>query len=123
MKQVVSIRKVGKFYHAYEDDAYVIHAIMDYKVSNGKVGFPTSSIGKVQTKLDECKVNYKIIDKDNIVDEKDFKNLNKYDKYLKDGIKSMDKKINDDLLLKKIKTLSDDKVNKIIDYINEVINE
>lgn len=123
MKKCVNLRLIGKFYQAYEDDAYVIHALMDYKVSNGKVGFPISSIGKVQNKLDECKINYKIIDKDSIVSENDFRNFNKYDKYLKDGIKSMNKKINDDKLLDTILNLPDDKVDKIIKYIQEVINE
>ena len=123
MKKCVNLRIIGKFYQAYEDDAYVIHALMDYKVSNGKVGFPISSIGKVQNKLDECKINYKIIDKDSIVSENDFRNFNKYDKYLKDGIKSMNKKINDDKLLDTILNLPDDKVDKIIKYIQEVINE
>lgn len=123
MKKCVNLRLIGKFYQAYEDDAYVIHALMDYKVSNGKVGFPIISIGKVQNKLDECKINYKIIDKDSIVSENDFRNFNKYDKYLKDGIKSMNKKINDDKLLDTILNLPDDKVDKIKKYIQEVINE
>ena len=105
MKKVVRLRLVGKFYQAYEDDAYVIHAIMGYKVSNGKIGFPTSSIGKVQNKLDEYKINYQIIEKDSIIDSKDFKNSNKYDKYLNEGIKSFDKIKSDEELLDSIKNL------------------
>ena len=123
MKHIVNLRKIGKFYHAYLDDAYVIHAIMGYKVSNGKIGFPINSLGKVQNKLDECKVNYKIIDKDNIIVENDFRNNNKYDKFLKDGISSMNKKISDEELLDSIKNLSDKKVDKIKKYILEVLNE
>ena len=123
MKHIVNLRRIGKFYHAYEDDAYVIHAIMGYKVSNGKIGFPISSLGKVQNRLDECKVNYKIIDKDNIIGENDFRNNNKYDKFLKDGISSMNKKISDEELLDSIKNLSDEKVDKIKKYILEVLNE
>ena len=123
MKKVVRIRKVGKFYQAYEDDAYVIHAIMGYNVSNGKIGFPITSIGKVQNKLEECKINYQIMDRDNITDSNDFKNNNKYDKYYKEGIKSMDQKRSNDELLEKIKNLPDDKANRIINFINEVIDE
>ena len=114
MKKVVRLRLVGKFYQTYEDDAYVIHAIMGYKVSNGKIGFPTSSIGKVQNKLEEYKISYQIKDKDCITDSNDFKNNNKYDKYLSAGIKSMNKQRSDDELLEKIKNLSDDKVDKIM---------
>ena len=46
MKKVVRIRKVGKFCQAYEDDAYVIHAIMNYNVSNGRIGFPINLLVK-----------------------------------------------------------------------------
>ena len=123
MKKVVRIRKIGKFCQVYSDDAYVIHAIMGYNVSNGKIGFPITSIGKVQNKLEECKINYQIMDRDNITDCNDFKNNNKYDKYLCVGIKSMDKKRSNDDLLEKIKNLPDDKVDKIINFINEVIDE
>ena len=108
---------------AYEDDAYVIHAIMGYNVSNGRIGFPISSIGKVQNKLEEYKISYQIMDRESITDSNDFKNNNKYDKYYKDGIKSMDKKRSNDELLEKIKNLPDDKVDKIINFINEVIDE
>ena len=123
MKHVVSLRKVGKFYQCYEDDAYVIHALMNYNICNGKVGFPITSLGKVQNKLDEFKINYQILEKDSIMDSKDFKNSNKYDKYLNEGIKSFDKIKSDEELLEKIKNLSDDKVDKIKKFILEVINE
>ncbi len=123
MKKVVRIRKVGKFYQAYEDDAYVIHAIMGYNVSNGKIGFPITSIGKVQNKLEECKISYQIMDRESITDSNDFKSNNKYDKYYKEGIKSMDQKRSNDELLEKIKNLPDDKANRIINFINEVIDE
>ena len=123
MNKVVNLRKVGKFCQAYEDDAYVIHAIMGYNVSNGRIGFPISSIGKVQNKLEEYKISYQIMDRESITDSNDFKNNNKYDKYLCVGIKSMDKKRSNDELLEKIKNLPDDKVDKIINFINEVIDE
>ena len=123
MKKVVRLRKVGKFYQAYLDDAYVIHALMNYKVSNGKVGFPITSIGKVQNKLEECKINYQIIDRELITDSNDFKNNNKYDKFLNIGIKSINKIRSDDEILEKIKNLPDDKVDKIIKFINKVIDE
>ena len=122
MKRIVNLRRVGKFYQAYEDDAYVIHAIMGYNVSNGRIGFPINSLGKVQNKLEECKVSYKIIDKDNVTDSNDFKDNNMYDKFLDDGIISMDKKRCNDSLIDIVKNLPDEKVDRIINFINEVIN-
>ena len=47
IKEHVKLRKQGKFYSAYEDDAYVIHSIMGYKVSNGKIGFPINALGRL----------------------------------------------------------------------------
>ena len=123
MNKIVNLRRVGKFYQAYEDDAYVIHAIMGYNVSNGRIGFPINSLGKVQNKLEEYKVNYQVIDKDNITDSKDFKNNNKYEKCLIEGKKSFEKIKYDLDLLERIKNLPDEKVEKIINFINEVINE
>ena len=123
MNKVVNLRKVGKFCQAYEDDAYVIHAIMGYRVSNGRIGFPVASIGKVQNKLEEYKVSYQILEHDEVIDKKEFKNNNKYDKYYREGIKLVDKRRSDDALLEKIKNLPDDKVEKIINFINEVLNE
>ena len=123
MNKIVNLRRVGKFYQAYEDDAYVIHAIMGYNVSNGRVGFPVNSLSKVQSKLDECKISYKIIDKDSIIDSKDFRDNNMYDKFLDDGILSMDKIMCNKSLIEIVKNLPDEKVEKIINYINEVISE
>ena len=51
MKDYVTLRKTGKFYSAYEEDAYVMHAIMSYKISNGRVGFPCEVLGKVVNEL------------------------------------------------------------------------
>ena len=123
MKKMVNLRKIGKFYHAYEDDAYVLHYCLGYNVCNGKVGFPVSALGKVQSKLEEYKVNYQIFDKDNVIDKKDFKNNNKYEKCYKEGLKSVDRIKSDEELIQKIHNLSDEKVNKILKYIEEVLNE
>ena len=43
---------------------------MNYKIVNGKVGFPTNSLGKVTSKLDDCKVNYIVIVNDIEEDKK-----------------------------------------------------
>ena len=95
---------------------------MNYNVSNGRIGFPINSIGKLQNKLEECKINYQIIDRECIIECNNFKNNNKYDNFLNIGIKSINKIRSDDLL-EKIKNLPDDKVDKIINFINEVIDE
>ena len=84
---ILKIRKHGKFYGSYDNDALVLHAITGYKVSNGRVGFPENVLGKVVNELDNHKINYVVIEKDNEVDKKKYPKDN-YDKYLKIGIKN-----------------------------------
>lgn len=81
----------GAFYKAYQKDAYIISALFGYKTKiAGEVtscGFPKSIIKRVQSKLEDEKINYLLIDPRNQyhVDEKsDNGNLNTYsEKYQK----------------------------------------
>lgn len=81
-KYVIMIR-VGIFFEVYDDDAYIVHNIMNYKVKNMKgykrLGFPVNSYNMVINGLDKAKINYMIIDKDIV--KKKF-NKNNYNKYL-----------------------------------------
>ena len=118
----VRLRKQGKFYCAYNEDAYVVHAIMNYKVSNGKIGFPINSLGKVTNNLDNSKVNYVVIDNDHEIIKKQF-SKNCYNKYLQLGMKNVNRIEENMLLIEKVKNLSDDKLTKILNYVKDVINE
>ena len=108
----VRLRKQGKFYCAYNEDAYVVNAIMNYKVSNGKIGFPINSLGKVTNNLDNSKVNYVVIDNDREIIKKQF-SKNCYNKYLQLGMKNVNRMEENMLLIEKVKNLSDDKLTKI----------
>lgn len=75
--------KVGNFYRVYEKDAYIIAYLFKYKISEENdimvSGFPTSSIKKVEARLENKKINYIVLDrKDNyaVNERTDFKNLN-----------------------------------------------
>ncbi len=122
MKKHVRLRKQGKFYCSFEDDAYVIHSIFGYKISNGRVGFPIESLGKVTNTLDNYKVDYVVIEKDKEILKNSFPK-NNYNKYLLEGKKSYDTIKHEEELIDIVKNLSEEKVNKIINYIKEVINE
>lgn len=122
MRDFVRIRKHGKFYAAYEEDAYVIHAIIGYKVSNGKIGFPENALGKVLQELEEHKVSYLVIENDKETEKKNFPKSN-YDKFLKEGKRSFEDIKKEGELVKKIKNLSPEKLEKIVKYIEEVCNE
>lgn len=122
MTKNVRLRKQGKFYNAYEEDAYVVHAVLGYKVSNGRVGFPINAIGRVVNELENRKINYVVIEQDIEVEKKKFSN-NAYNKYYKQGIESVDKIKNYESLILKIKELSPEKIDKIVDYIERIVDE
>lgn len=122
MSDFVKLRRQGKFYNAYEEDAYVMHIIMGYKVSNGRVGFPVSVIGKIENMLTEKQVNYLVIDKDKEVSKGKF-SKNNYKKYLDLGKKKYMVHKREDELVEKIRNLNEKQVFKIIKYIEEVCDE
>jgi len=122
LKKHIKIRKQGKFYTAYEDDAYVLHAVFNYKVSNGRAGFPINVLGKVTNTLDEYKIDYVVIENDKEVIKKQFP-INSYNKYLKKGKEHNARIKDEEELIEKIKNLSEEKTLKIIKYIEEVICE
>lgn len=84
-KEIVLLR-IGKFYYCYGKDAYIISYFFEYKlnlVENNiySCGFPSQSINKVISKLEDKKINYIILDRRNhysIEEKKDFHNLNTY---------------------------------------------
>ena len=59
--------KSGTFYKTFGKDAYIIGAMFDYNVHivNQNIptcGFPMSAEKRVRAKLEENKINYKIVD-------------------------------------------------------------
>ena len=119
MKEIVKIRKQGKFYVAYEDDGYVIHAIMGYKMSNGKVGFPINSLGKVTAMLEEYKINYQVLEKEEEITKMTFPK-NHYRSYCLEGKKQCDEVVRINCLIEKIKNLSQEQLALVLKYIEEI---
>ena len=81
----VKLKKNTYFYNAYNDDAYVIAKLMNYKLVQIKndsitVGFPTHLLKDVLKKLEKYKVSYYVYGNKNLF--KDFKQNNNYIKYL-----------------------------------------
>lgn len=119
MNDIVKLRKQGKFYTAYEEDALALSEITGYRVVNGRLGFPVNSLGKVSELLNDSKVNYKIIEKDKEIDKMIFPK-NNYNKYLKLGKKSYDDKKRKLDIIDKIKNLNKEQLEKVINYIEEL---
>lgn len=125
----VCLIKIGKFYHTYGKDSYILSFLFNYKVDLEKheCGFPTVSLNKVLSRLENEKINYLVIDKRNEYDvdsKQDFKNLNKYQKiYLKSrnfvNYKVRIKKIEKDLL----EQINEKDFRKTLGEIEKIIDE
>ena len=123
--------KSGSFYHSYQNDAMLLSSIFNWRLKSGKItnecGFPLSSLGKVEAKLNELKVNYKVIDPRNNYQEDEkvnFKNLNNYKNELFKAQKIVDnrkdvKKISDILYM----YVGTEKFKPIIKKIGELLDE
>lgn len=111
-------KKKKDFYYVYGDSIYIMNYLFKYKIiDNEKVGFPISSLSKVLNTLDKYYINYKV---DNTV--KNYGSKNRYHEYLIKEIKN--KELNDKIgiLESKLLNLSNDKIDKLIEYIeNELI--
>lgn len=123
MKECVVIRKTGGFYNAFDDDAIIISYLTGYKISGGRCGFPINSLDKVVNLLEDNKVNY--IVKENMIEvnKKSFKKNNKYNKILDKGRKKIDidYRIND--IISKLNMLSYDRLNSLLDVIEDYVDE
>lgn len=113
----IVLRKSGGFYVVFGDDSIIFYYLFKYKIVGDRVGFPIKSIDKVLNKLNECKINYKIINTDINVN---FKLKNNYNKYLDLGKKkySLDYRINS--IIDKLELLDEKDIDKIISFIEGV---
>lgn len=106
----------GKFVLAYNDDAYILHSIFNYKLvregTKDKCGFPSTIIDKIIEMLEELNISYEIYYKNTLESIKDYKKKNTYEKHLKDALiqVEIDKKI--DLIKYKLSRLPLENVNK-----------
>ena len=119
MKKYIEIKRQGVFYNVYNEDAYIIMGLTKYKITNGRIGFPISSIDRIKNILNENKINYVVIDDDKIEDKK-FKN-NRYNKYLEIGKTTYKEGQEKESLIKNIDKLSSDKIKEISKYVNYII--
>lgn len=115
----ITIRKHGGFYHVFDDDCYILYYLFCYKIINRRVGFPLNSLNKVINKLTDLSISYEVIEES----KRDFKKLNKYNKYLKLGISKYDKDNKYLSIYSKLDSLDDTDLDKILEYIDGIINE
>lgn len=119
----VLLREIGKFVSVFDEDSIIISYLMGYKIVNSKVGFPSNVSVKVINKLEDNNINYLIKYKDNKEDKKDFNKNNNYKKILEKGKKVLELREMKDNITPKLEILEIEKLEKIVKYINEVVNE
>ena len=123
MKSSVVIRRNGGFYYAFDNDALVISYLTGYIVSGDRCGFPLNSLSKVTNLLEESKVNYIVKENMKEVESKNYKKNNKYSKVLDKGKKKYDIDYRINKLQEKLNNLSYDKLEELLDIIEDYIDE
>ncbi len=119
IKNCIKIRKEGLFYSVFDDDAKILNYLFDYKILNGRCGFPINAINKVINVLDEKKISYEVVG----FESKDFKKLNNYVSFLSKSESKIMVSNTIDELRKKILSLKEDQIYELLDKIGELINE
>ena len=59
-KNYILLRQIGKFINAFDEDALIINYLLDYKLANGKIGFPSNTLSKVINILEDNYISYEI---------------------------------------------------------------
>lgn len=120
-KKTLTLRKVGGFYQAFDDDALIISYLFNYKIVNSRCGFPISTINKVIEKLEEKTINYTLKQEQEQI--KDFKRKNNYLKYLEKS------KIRDNInnrirsILSKLEVLDRKRLEELLGSIEDIVYE
>ena len=119
--QYITLRKSGGFYICFDNDAIVLSYLCNYKINNGRVGFPIGAIDKVINILENSSVSYVVkvgLDETSL---KKYGKKNKYKFYLDKGKCkiSLDNRINK--ILEKINNLKEEEVIRLLDLIEDNI--
>jgi len=123
VKECVVIRRSGGFYNVFEDDAIIVSYITGYKIVGGRCGFPLKSLGKIVNLLDDNKVNYVVRESMKDIMKNNYKKNNKYSKILDRGKKKINVDYRVNMIMNMINELSYDRLNSLLDVIEDYINE
>ncbi len=108
-KNTIILFKSNDFYHAYNNDAFILHCYTGYKLIKKdtikQIGFPYSSLNSIIYILDNYNINFVIILDNNKCINKTY-NDNKYTKVLKE--------LNDNYYINKEKKLLLDHIENLI---------
>lgn len=124
-KEYVVLVKSGIFYECFNDDIGIMYSLFLYKIknngSNYVVGFPNNSLSKVLNVLEENKINYIVVEDNNIVDK--YKtNKNRYLEYVTDLNKLIYINMKIDSIYKKLQSnILNNDIEKILLKIEDIL--
>lgn len=109
---------VGSFYETLDNDALIINKIFNYKLTLSssllKAGFSKSKIDDIKEQLNELRINYFVIDQEEIKEFID----NKYNEYKFDNQMIYYKLMKINSIIKKLSSIDIEKIS--IDVLNEI---
>ena len=116
------LRGERKFLSVFNEDALIFNFLYGYKVlSNLKCGFPNNILEKNLKILEESNILYEIFDKEKKILFKNFNKNNNYDYIFEKSINYSLLNNRLDLLIKRIKFASPEKLENILKYIQECL--
>ena len=117
--QSLILRKMGNFYYGFDEDAYIISNLFNYKITEHRCGFPLNSLSKIIKVLEEKQINYIIREDEDTI--KDFSKQNNYQKYLDESINKITttKRIHN--ILNILSTMEENKKEEILTMIENKI--
>ena len=121
---MVEIRRSGKFYNVFGDDAIVVHYLTGYKIvaEKGGVGFPETAYNKVINALLDNEVSYVVYEKSEVKEEKNFRKINNYKGILKKGISELSLEERFQKIESAIRKLNAKELDHILDLIEDAIS-
>ena len=112
--QTVFLRKVGGFYHAFDEDAILLFSLFHYRINNGKSGFPVSSLEKVKNTLQAEKVDYYLKISEEEEEKMSFHDENRYLEIYNKGKEEYREFHKKEKLAEKLFTLNEEQVDEVI---------
>lgn len=119
MKDCITLKKLGGFYNAYNDDAYVLFYLFHYNIKNNKSGFPLSAYNKVINCLEENNISYIVEGKEEI--KRDFKKKNKYCFIVDKGKKLYEREQRSNFIYERISDLKEAEVDELLTLIEDYV--
>lgn len=119
-KKNLELRKIGTFYHAFDEDAIILNYLFNYKLINKKCGFPTNALPKVLNTLENEQIHYEIIGDE---ESKFTKGKNQYQQVLNKAknVILINEKVSS--IEEKLIHASEEKLDKILKEIEKMLDE